>query len=111
MTSLTPEFDARGTMIGGSIMHATARDYARFGEFLRNRGVANGPRLLPESWMDFMLTPSPTDGGYGGHNWLNPSRPQGVGPALWSPTRPTHPLSCPRPPRRNNPVHPPPPRP
>ncbi|HKX89892.1 MAG TPA: serine hydrolase domain-containing protein, partial [Sphingopyxis sp.] len=39
MTSLTPEFDAHGTMIGGSIMHATARDYARFGEFLRNRGV------------------------------------------------------------------------
>src|SRR3546814_8760865 len=66
-----------------SIMHATARDYARFGEFLRNRGVANGQRLLPESWMDFMLTPSPTDGGYGGHIWLNRSRPAGVGPALW----------------------------
>src|SRR3546814_17844522 len=32
MTSLTPEFDAKGTMIGGSIMHATARDYAKFGE-------------------------------------------------------------------------------
>src|SRR3546814_2702187 len=29
MSSLTPEFDARGTLIGGSIMHATARDYAR----------------------------------------------------------------------------------
>src|SRR3546814_1547163 len=25
MSSLTPEFDARGTLIGGSIMHATAR--------------------------------------------------------------------------------------
>lgn len=83
MTSLTPEFDARGTMIGGSIMHATARDYARFGEFLRNRGVVNGQRLLPEAWMNFMLSPSPVDGGYGGHIWLNRSRSKGREAALW----------------------------
>src|SRR3546814_3565102 len=49
MTSLTPEFDAKGTMIGGSIMHATARDYAKFGEFLRHHGVVDGQRLLHES--------------------------------------------------------------
>src|SRR3546814_3843478 len=74
MISLTPEFDAKGTMIGGSIMHATARDYAKFGEFLRHHGVVNGQRLLPESWMRFMLTPSANDPGYGGHIWLNRSR-------------------------------------
>lgn len=83
MTSLTPEFDARGTMIGGSIMHATARDYARFGEFLRNRGVVNGQRLLPEAWIQFMLKPSPADAGYGGHIWLNRKRPAGSDAALW----------------------------
>lgn len=83
LTSLTPEFDARGTMIGGSFMHATARDYARFGEFLRLRGVANGQRLLPESWMRFMLSPSPADRGYGGHIWLNRQRPAGSPAALW----------------------------
>lgn len=83
MTSLTPEFDARGTMIGGAFMHATARDYARFGEFLRNRGVANGHRLLPEAWIDFMLKPSPTDAGYGGHIWLNRNRPAGSEAVLW----------------------------
>ncbi len=83
MTSLTPEFDATGTMIGGSIMHATARDYARFGEFLRNDGVVGGQRLLPESWIDFMLTPSANDAGYGGHIWLNRRRPAGARPALW----------------------------
>ncbi|MCM3420353.1 serine hydrolase domain-containing protein [Sphingopyxis alaskensis] len=83
MTSLTPEFDAKGTMIGGSIMHATARDYARFGEFLRNDGVVNGQRLLPESWIRFMLTPSTRDAGYGGHIWLNRRRPPGAQPALW----------------------------
>src|SRR3546814_4763980 len=84
MISLTPEFDAKGTMIGGSIMHATARDYAKFGEFLRHHGVVNGQRLLPESWMRFMLTPSANDAGYGGHIWLNRSRPAGGTPALRS---------------------------
>lgn len=84
MTSLTPEFDARGTMIGGSIMHATARDYGKFGEFLRNGGVTPvGQRLLPQSWIDFMRTPSRTDGGYGGHIWLNRPRPTGADAALW----------------------------
>ncbi|MBB5707560.1 serine hydrolase domain-containing protein [Sphingopyxis panaciterrulae] len=94
MTSLTPEFDAKGTMIGGSIMHATARDYAKFGEFLRHHGVVNGQRLLPESWMRFMLTPSANDAGYGGHIWLNRSRPAGVTPALWPDRGPNDLFAC-----------------
>jgi CubicO group peptidase (beta-lactamase class C family) len=94
MTSLTPEFDASGTMIGGSIMHATARDYARFGEFLRNGGVVNGQRLLPESWMDFMLSPATTDGGYGGHIWLNRKRPAGAQAALWPDRGPNDLFAC-----------------
>jgi CubicO group peptidase (beta-lactamase class C family) len=80
ITSLTPEFDASGTMIGGSVMHATARDYAKIGEFMRNRGVVNGNRLLPDSWFDFMLSPSPTNQGYGGHIWLNRAQPGGSFP-------------------------------
>lgn len=94
MTSLTPEFDARGTMIGGSIMHATARDYAKFGEFLRNHGVVNGQRLLPESWMKFMLSPSAADGGYGGHIWLNRKRPPGSDAALWPDRGPNDLFAC-----------------
>jgi len=94
MTSLTPEFDAAGTMIGGSIMHATARDYAKFGEFLRNHGVVNGQRLLPESWMDFMLKPSAKDAGYGGHIWLNRTRPRGVTPSLWPDRGPNDLFAC-----------------
>ena len=94
MTSLTPEFDAHGTMIGGSIMHATARDYAKFGEFLRNRGVVNGQRLLPETWMRFMLSPSPNDAGYGGHIWLNRSRPAGADAALWPDRGPNDLFAC-----------------
>ena len=40
MTSMVPEYDASGTLIGGSLMHASARDYAKFGEFLRAGGQA-----------------------------------------------------------------------
>lgn len=71
LNSLTPEFDAAGTMIGGSIMHATTRDYAKFGEFLRNRGRAEGRQVLSPRWVDFMTAPSARHEGYGGHLWLN----------------------------------------
>lgn len=94
MTSLTPEFDAAGTMIGGSIMHATARDYARFGELLRQRGVADGQRVLPESWVSFMRSPSSRDAGYGGHIWLNRPRPAGAGQALWPGEGPNDLFAC-----------------
>jgi CubicO group peptidase (beta-lactamase class C family) len=84
MTSMTPEFDERGTMIGGSIIHANARDWARFGEFLRRGGTTRGgQRLLPQSWMEFMLTPSSTQGDYGGHIWLNRRRRAGESGEIW----------------------------
>lgn len=93
MNSLTPEFDAAGTMIGGSVMHATARDYAKFGEFLRNRGVVAGQRLLPDSWIAFMLTGADTDPGYGAHIHLNRRAP-GQGSALWPDDGPNDLFGC-----------------
>ena len=70
--SLTVEYDAAGTMIGGSFLHMTARDYARFGELLRNHGRGpNGHQIVPEKWVDFMRTPSPRNTAYGAHLWLN----------------------------------------
>jgi CubicO group peptidase (beta-lactamase class C family) len=77
MTSITPEFDRSGTMLGGSMMHATARDWAKMGEFLRNNGTVRGAQLLPASWVKFMRTSSPQDAAYGGHMWLNKKRPAG----------------------------------
>lgn len=71
LDSLTPEFDARGTMIGGAMMHMTARDYVRFGEFLRHRGRVNGHQVLSARWVGFMTTPSPRNPAYGGQLWLN----------------------------------------
>ncbi len=71
MTSMVPEFDAAGTLIGGSLMHATARDYARFGEMLRNKGAYRGAQLLPRQWVEQMVTPSPKSPHYGFQTWLN----------------------------------------
>ena len=71
MESMVPEFDASGTLIGGSLIHGTARDWARFGEFLRNRGSYRGSQILPRSWVEFMVAPSPAAEFYGGQTWLN----------------------------------------
>ena len=82
MKSMVPEFDAAGTLIGGSLIHGTARDWARFGEFLRNRGAIEGAQLVPSAWIDFMTAPSPRNPGYGAQTWLN--RPQvGDGALQW----------------------------
>ncbi len=77
MTSAMPEFDRNGTMLGGSMIHATARDWAKFGEFLRNNGSVRAAQMLPTSWTRFMKTPSVTDSSYGGHIWLNRQRNEG----------------------------------
>ncbi|MBU6267362.1 MAG: beta-lactamase family protein [Sphingomonadales bacterium] len=71
MASAVPEFDAGGTFIGGSMMHATARDWGRFGEFLRNMGSVKGAQVVPRDWIAFMTTPSPANPGYGAQVWLN----------------------------------------
>ncbi len=81
MTSMVPEFDAAGTLIGGSLIHGTARDWAKFGEFLRNRGAVEGAQLVPSAWVDFMTTSSPRSPNYGGQTWLN--RPGADGTVLW----------------------------
>ncbi len=71
LSSLIPEYDARGTMIGGAMMHMTARDYGRLGEFLRRGGLAGGRQVVSRQWVRFMTHPSAVKEGYGGHVWLN----------------------------------------
>ena len=75
--SIVPEFDAAGTMIGGSMIAATARDWAQFGEFLRNGGVVRGTRILPRNWVQFMTAPAPGNRGYGAQLWRNAPQPGG----------------------------------
>lgn len=72
MASMVPEFDASGTLIGGSLIHGNARDWARLGEFLRRKGRApGGEQLVPSAWVEAMVTPSPRSPQYGLQTWLN----------------------------------------
>ena len=74
-TSMVPEFDRAGTLVGGSLMHASARDWAKLGELLRTKGSWRGEQLVPRSWVQQMVTPSPRSPQYGLQTWLN--RPLG----------------------------------
>ena len=71
MPSLTPEYDRAGTLMGGSMMWATAPDWARFGEFLRHKGSVGGSQIVPRAWIEFMETPSPRAPDFGAMLWLN----------------------------------------
>ena len=79
MRSAVPEFDAAGTFIGSSMVHASARDWAKLGEFLRNSGSVRGAQIVPRAWSDFMIAPSPRNVGYGAQLWLNRPRSDGSG--------------------------------
>ncbi len=74
MTTATPTFDAAGTWVASSYVHATARDYARFGLLYLHDGCVGGERLLPEGWVEHgtrVRSVDPEDGDlYGAHWWV-----------------------------------------
>ncbi len=72
MTSALIETDAHGTLVGSSYMYATARDWARYGQFLLQQGVWRGRVILPPGYVAMMATPVAASGGqYGrGQVWL-----------------------------------------
>lgn len=71
MESLVAEYDRAGTMMGGSMIWASAPDWARFGEFLRHKGSVGGAQIVPRGWIEFMTAPSPRAPDYGALLWLN----------------------------------------
>jgi CubicO group peptidase (beta-lactamase class C family) len=77
MTSATMEADEDGTLVGSSYMYATARDWARYGQFLLQGGVWQGQALLPAGYVAMMATPVTASGGQYGHGlvWLWGSDP------------------------------------
>ena len=80
MATAIAEFDAAGGFYGGSLVYASARDYARFGELYRLNGIWGEQRLLPQGWVRFARTPTlnPT---YGAGFWLETragTRPAGL---------------------------------
>ncbi|GHC71876.1 hydrolase [Limoniibacter endophyticus] len=84
MSSAVMETDASGTFIGSSFMYATARDWARFAQFLLQDGVWKGTPILPQGYVHWMRTPSaPSNGAYGqGQVWLSTLTRSGEGAAL-----------------------------
>jgi CubicO group peptidase (beta-lactamase class C family) len=72
MTSATMETDEYGTLVGSSYMYATARDWARYGQFLVQDGIWRGQEMLPRGYVAMMATPAAASGGeYGqGLVWL-----------------------------------------
>ncbi len=58
MKRIVVEEDALGAPIGGAMMFATPREFAKFGFLFLNDGCWNGERLLPEGWVTASTTPS-----------------------------------------------------
>jgi hypothetical protein len=73
--------DSAGTLVGSSLMYASARDFARLGLLYLQDGLWRGERLLPEGWVNYSLTPakSLTDKSYGAHMWLKLPLSEGLG--------------------------------
>jgi CubicO group peptidase (beta-lactamase class C family) len=73
ITSMVLEPDASGAPVGSSFSYATARDWARLGQFWLQDGQWNGQRLLPEGWIRWSTSPAPAaeSGQYGAQFWLN----------------------------------------
>ncbi len=63
MTSAVIESDVHGTWVGSSYMYATARDWARYGQFLLQQGVWQGQEILPHGYVAMMSTPVAASGG------------------------------------------------
>jgi CubicO group peptidase (beta-lactamase class C family) len=82
MSSAIIEPDEHGTLVGSSYMYATARDWARYAQFLLQEGVWRGQNLLPAGYVDMMVAPVASSGGQYGHGqvWLWGS--DGVAPGV-----------------------------
>jgi CubicO group peptidase (beta-lactamase class C family) len=72
MYSAVLEADESGTFVGSSYLYATARDWARFGQFLLQDGSWNGAEILPAGFVSWMREVAPaSDGVYGrGQLWI-----------------------------------------
>ena len=84
MTTAIIEPDERGTLVGSSYMYASARDWARYAQFLLQDGVWHSETLLPVGYVDMMATPVAASGGQYGHGqvwlWGSDAASPGVNP-------------------------------
>lgn len=69
------EPDPSGVFVASSYIYASARDWARLGMLMLNKGEFNGKRLLSEAWVNRAVSPNTSKNkpNYGYHFWLNHS--------------------------------------
>lgn len=73
------ETDGAGTYVASSFGFATARDWAKLGQLMLNKGAVTDKnnvktQVISEDFVEWAVTPHPHSGGlYGGSVWLNPS--------------------------------------
>lgn len=75
MHTADPTFDTAGNFIGSSYLHATARDWARFGLLYLRGGEWDGTQLIARDWVDDGRTTRAIDDDgnqYGAHWWTYP---------------------------------------
>jgi CubicO group peptidase (beta-lactamase class C family) len=84
MSSATIECDEHGTLVGSSYMYATARDWARYAQFLLQDGFWQEQPLLPSGYVAMMASPVAASGGQYGHGqvwlWGSDAKAPGVNP-------------------------------
>jgi CubicO group peptidase (beta-lactamase class C family) len=71
------EPDPSGVFVGSSYVYAAARDWARLGLLMLDRGEFDGRQLLAPDWVERAITPnaSANDRRYGYQFWLNGPEP------------------------------------
>ncbi len=86
MEQVVMEPDVSGTFVGSSYLWATPRDWAKFGQLYLQDGIWQGERILPEGWVAYSSTPTPTAPGgiYGAQFWTPTHAPMDGWYAGWS---------------------------
>ena len=75
---IDPVLDGAGDLVGGSMVDATARAFAKVGYLHLRGGEWDGRQLVPAGWVDYVRTPTPAPAGnpgYGAHWWVKASDP------------------------------------
>lgn len=73
LASMIYEADATGLLMASSYLFASARDWAKLGQLMLNKGEINGQRLFTEQWAEESLQPNGSENqpDYGYQWWLN----------------------------------------
>lgn len=94
MKDVTFERDGSGAFLGSSGVFVSARDLARVGQLILQKGYWNGSQLLADDWISMMsevsaaflknkLYENPHESFGGGHIWVNQLGPQKIGHLRW----------------------------